>query len=170
MKRVVVWGLAILALVVAALAGLLAFSTPARLVATIIVAEISRSGPPPLAKGVITGEDWPHFAAASKKLTVFLQTKFPVGSSEDVLKSTLLDQGFRPPDPVPSNCIPRGQQQLIGAVFYQCPTPEQNEQSKRTLVYKWGGGVCMQSISVEWSSDEHGALTRVEGGYYGACL
>jgi hypothetical protein len=55
-------------------------------------------------------------------------------------------------------------------VYYQCLTPEQEERRKRTLVYKWGGGVCTESISVMWSSDEHGALTHVDGGYYGACL
>jgi hypothetical protein len=49
-------------------------------------------------------------------------------------------------------------------------TPEQNEERKRTLVYKWSGGVCTESISVIWSSDELGALTHIEGGYYGACL
>jgi hypothetical protein len=58
----------------------------------------------------------------------------------------------------------------VGVVFYQCLTPEQEEKRTRTLVYKWGGGVCIESISVVWSSDELGALTHVEGSYYGACL
>src|SRR3954468_20331738 len=42
-------------------------------------------------------------------------------------------------------------------VYYQCLTPEQEERRK------WGGGVCIESISVMWSSDEHGALTHVDG-------
>ena len=54
--------------------------------------------------------------------------------------------------------------------LYRCLTPEQDEKRKRTLVYKWSGGVCTESISVIWSSDELGALTHIEGGYYGACL
>jgi len=30
--------------------------------------------------------------------------------------------------------------------------------------------LCTESISVIWTSDELGALTHIEGGYYGACL
>jgi hypothetical protein len=169
-RRFAIWGFAILALFAATLSGLLVFVPTARLVLAIIIAEIFNPGPPPIAEGVITKEDWPHFAAASKKLTEVLQSKFPAGSREDVLKSILASQGFRPADPVPSNCVPPGQQVPIGVVYHQCLTPEQQERRKRTLIYKWGGGVCTESISVVWSSDQHGALTHVEGGYYGVCL
>lgn len=164
MKRSAIWFLAILALLA------VVFSPTARLVMGILIAGLLNSGPPPIAQGVITKEDWPHFEAASRKLTEVLQSKFPVGSREDILKSILLDQGFRPIVPPPSNCIPPGQQVPVGVVFHQCLTPDQEEKRKRTLVYKWGGGVCIDSISVIWSSDELGALTYVEGGYYGACL
>jgi hypothetical protein len=163
-KRSAIWFLAILALLA------VVFSPTARLVMGILIAGLLNSGPPPIAQGVITKEDWPHFEAASRKLTEVLQSKFPVGSREDILKSILLDQGFRPIVPPPSNCIPPGQQVPVGVVFHQCLTPDQEEKRKRTLVYKWGGGVCIDSISVIWSSDELGALTYVEGGYYGACL
>ncbi|MGA2293025.1 hypothetical protein [Bradyrhizobium sp.] len=125
MKRSAIWLLAILALVAATL---FVFS-PAAL----------HSRPPPIAQG----EDWFHFEAASRKLTEVLQSKFPVGSRDDILKSILLDQGFR---------------------------PEQKDKRKRTLVYEWGGLGCVESISVVWSSDELGALTHVEGSYHGACL
>ena len=171
MKRSAIWFLAILALVAAPLSGLFVFSPTARLVMGILIAGLLNDPrPPPIAQGAITKEDWPHFEAASRKLTEVLQSKFPVGSREDILKSILLDQGFRPIVPPPSNCIPPGQQVPVGVVFHQCLTPEQEEKRKRTLVYKWGGGVCIDSISVIWSSDELGALTYVEGGYYGACL
>ncbi len=156
MKRLAIWVLATLALVAATLYGLFVFMV--------------NSGPPPIAQGVITKEDWPHFAAASKKLTEVLQSKFPVGAREDVLKSILVGQGFRPADPLPSNCLPPGKRVSTGVVYYHCLTPEQEERRKRMLVYKWGGVVCTESISVMWSSDEHGALTHIEGDYYGACL
>jgi hypothetical protein len=169
-KRLAIWVFVTLALVAATLAGLFVFSPTARLVMAIVIAEMVNSGPPPIARGVITKEDWPDFAAASKKFTGVLQSKFPIGSREDVLKSILLGQGFRPADPLPSNCVPPGQQVTVGAVYYQCLTPDQEEIRKRTLVYKWGGGVCTESISVMWSSDEHGALSHIDGGYYGACL
>lgn len=170
MKRLAIWVLATLAVVAATLSGLFVFSPKARLVMTIVIAEMVSSGPPPIAQGVITKEDWPHFAAASKKLTEVLQSKFPVGSREDVLKSNLVGQGFRPADPLPSNCLPPGKKVPVGAVYYHCLTPEQEERRKRTLVYKWGGGVCTESIFVVWSNDEHDALTHIEGHYHGACL
>jgi hypothetical protein len=170
MKRSAIWFLAILALVAATLSSLFVFSPTARLVMGILIAGLFNPGPPPIVQGVITKEDWPHFEAASRKLTEVLQSKFPVGSREDILKSILLGQGFRPMRPPPSNCIPPGQQVPVGVAFYQCLTPEQEEKRRRMLVYEWGGGVCIESITVVWSSDELGALTHVEGGYYGACL
>ena len=171
MKRFAIWFLAILALVAATLSGFFVFSPTARLVMGILIAGLlNDSRPPPIAQGVITKEDWPHFEAASRKMTEVLQSKFPVGSRVDILKSILLDQGFRPIKPPPSNCIAPAQQVPVGVVFRRCLTPEQEEKRKRTLVYEWGGGVCIESISVIWSSDELGALTHVEGGYYGACL
>lgn len=136
----------------------------------ILIAGLLYNSPPPIAQGVITKEDWPHFEAASRKWTKVLQSKFPVGSREDILKSILLDQGFRPIEPPPSNCIPPGQQVPLRVAFQRCLTPEQEEKRKRTLEYKWGGGVCTESVSVIWSSDELGALTHVQGGYHGACL
>ncbi|UGA45212.1 hypothetical protein HU230_0003995 [Bradyrhizobium quebecense] len=118
MKRFAIWVLAALALIAATLSGLFVFSPTARLVMAIAIAEIFNSGPPPIAEGVITKEDWPHFAAASKKLTEVLQSKFPVGSIEGNLKSILVGQGFRPPDPIPSNCVPPGQQVPVGVAYY----------------------------------------------------
>jgi hypothetical protein len=169
-KRFAIWLLAILALVAATLSGLFVFSPAARLVMGILIAGLLYNSPPPIAQGVITKEDWPHFEAASRKLTKVLQSKFPVGSREDILKSILLGQGFRPIEPPPSNCIRPGQQVPLRVVFQWCLTPEQEEKRKRTLEYKWGGGVCTESVSVIWSSDELGALTHVQGGYHGACL
>src|SRR5260370_41846115 len=99
----------------------------------LIAGLLNDSRPPPIAQGAITKEDWPHFEAASRKLTEVLQSKFPVGSREDILKSILLDQGFRPIEPPPSNGIPPSQQQPDGVVFYQCCDPEQEERSKITL-------------------------------------
>jgi hypothetical protein len=160
-----------LALIAATISGLFIFSPTARLVIGILIAPLlNNSRPPPIAQGVITKEDWPHFETASKKLTETLQSKFPVGSREEVLKSILLGQGFRSVEPPPSNCIPPGQDVPVGVIFYRCLTPEQEEQRRRTLVYKWGGGICTEFIHVIWSRDELGTLTHVEGRYYGACL
>jgi hypothetical protein len=170
-KRAGIWFLSILALIAATISGLFAFSPTARLAIGIFIAPLlNNTRPPPIAQGVITKEDWPHFETASKKLTEAVQSKFPVGSSEVILKSILLGQGFRSVEAPPSNCIPPGQDVPVGVIFYRCLTPEQEERRKRTLVYKWGGGICTESIYVIWSRDELGTLTHVEGHYYGACL
>ena len=170
MKRYALWPLAILAILTAALSGLLFVSPSASLVTGIFIAGLSDPGPPPIAQGVITEEDWPHFEAASIKLTKVLQTKFPTGSKAEVLKSTLTDQHFRPVDPPPSDCIPPDQAAPAGVVSYQCLTAKQEDERKRTLVYKWGGGFCVSTISVVWSSDETNALTHIQGDYHGRCL
>lgn len=170
MKRYALWLLAMLAILTAALSGLLFLSPSARLVTGLFIAGLSDPGPPPIAQGVITQEDWPHFEAASIKLTKVLQSKFPAGSKDDVLRSTLTSQNFRPVDPPPSDCVPADQPAPAGVVFYPCLTAKQEEERKRTLVYKWGSGVCMNTISVIWSSNEMNALTHVEGTYYGRCL
>lgn len=170
MKRFALWFLTILAIVAVTFSGLLVFSPSTRLVMGIMLSGLNDPGPPPIAQGVITQEDWPNFEAASAKLTRVLQSKFPIGSKDDVLRSTLMEQQFRPMEPPPPDCIPPDQQAPAGVVFYLCLTPEQEEKRKRTLVYKWGGGVCVSTISVVWSSDETNALTHVEGSYYGTCL
>jgi hypothetical protein len=171
LKRAVIWFVSALALIVATISGLLFFSPTARLVLNILIAPLlNNSRPPPIAEDVILKEDWPHFEAASKKLTRAVQSKFPVGSREDALKSVLLEQGFQSVGPSPSNCIPPGQQEPVGVIFNRCLTLEQEEQRRRTLVYRWGGGICSESIYVIWSSDELGELTHVEGIYHGVCL
>jgi hypothetical protein len=170
-KRAGIWFVSIAAAVAAAVLGLCLVSPTALLVVALLVAPLfNNSKPPPIAQGVITKEDWPRFEAASKKLTEALQLKFPVGSSEEALKSVLLAQGFRNIEPPPSNCISPGQAVPVGVTFTRCLTPQQEEQRKRTLVYEWGNGVCGEKIFVIWSSNDLGALNDVKGHYSGVCL
>jgi hypothetical protein len=170
-KRAGIWFVAILALFAAIISGLFIFHPTARLVMSVLIAPLlNNSGPPPIAQGVITKEDRLHFQAAGKKFTETLQSRFPIGSREDVLKSILLGQGFRSAKSPPPNCIPLGQPVPVGVVFYRCPTPQEEEQRKRTLVYEWTNGICGQTLFVIWSSNELGALTDVRGHYSGACL
>jgi hypothetical protein len=170
-KRVGIWFVAILALFAATISGILVFDPTARLVVGVLMAPLFiNAGPPPIAQGVITKMDWPHFEAASKKMTEVLQSKFPVGSKEDILRSSLLGQGFRSMEPLPTNCIPPGQAAPVGVVFYRCLTPQAEEQRKKTLVYEWGNGICREKLFVIWSSDQLGVLTDVRSHYDGACL
>ena len=171
MKGAGIWFLSALVLIAATIFGLFVFSSTARVAMILLIASLlNNSKPPPIAQGVITELDPPRFETASKKLTEALQSKFPIGSREEIFKSSLLGQGFRSVEPPPSNCIPPGQHAPVGVVVYRCLTPEQEEQRKRTLVYRWSGGICSDSIYVTWSSDELGALTHVVGRYHGVCL
>jgi len=95
------------------------FSSTARVAMILLIALLlNDSRPPPIAQGVITELDPPRFETASKKLTEALQSKFPIGSREEILKSSLLGQGFRSVEPPPSNCIPPGQHAPVGVVVY----------------------------------------------------
>lgn len=170
MKRFVIRVLTALAPVAAACSGLFVTGPAMRPGIANAMPGIFNAGPPPIAKGVITKEDWRQWKAASDRLTGVLRAQFPAGSREEVLKSILAGQGFRPVDPQPSNCLPPGQQAPAGVIYHQCLTPEQEERRKRTLVYQWGGGVCTETIAVSWWSDDHGALSRVDGNYYNTCL
>jgi hypothetical protein len=138
LKRIVLAVLGILALCIAAISSL--FPQQAKFIVAMIWSNlVANSGPPAIAEGHITNKDWLHWEDASKKFTAILVRKFPAGTSETVLKSTLLAQGFEAPSP-PSpalivGCIPEGKPKPVGRSYTLCP----NWDVKRTLEYDWGG-------------------------------
>jgi hypothetical protein len=130
----------------------------------------TNSAPPPIAEGQITPEDWTHWDEAGRKFTAVLARRFPSGSNEATLKSTLLAQDFHFPKPPPTNCLPPGQEAPIGVVYYRCLTSDAMKALERTLVYEWGRFPCTKSLSVQWSAGDRGEITNVRGSYYGVCL
>ncbi|MBB3870844.1 hypothetical protein [Brevundimonas mediterranea] len=88
--------------------------------------------PPPIAEGMevsIANEEWPPRLAQ----------RFPLGSSEAELVTTLSSQGF-----------------II-------------DQSKRTAKAEWSSGVCRNELDVVWQTDDVGQLVSVGGRYFPVC-
>jgi hypothetical protein len=159
-------GLGILA-ALAAFGAVLCFRNPDRalLLAWVIVAPLVQNWhPPAVANGQITTEDWGHWDAASRKLTAVLERKFPTGTNETGLKSTLLGQGFKPPPSPPPDCLPRGQPAPVGRAYTPC------YETSNILQYDWGHFPCRETITVWWTTGDNGEVTYINGSYHGACL
>jgi hypothetical protein len=62
-----------------------------------------------------------------------------LGTSEASLRSTLLNQGFKPLSPPlsppPTDCVPSGRSPPLRGVFTPCPTQDRS----KMLEYVWGG-------------------------------
>lgn len=127
---------------------------------------IGNKHPPPIAEDQLAGASWQNEAEPGAKLTTLLQRKFPIGTNEDTLRATLSSQGFKPLPPPPADCLPAGQPAPIGRVVTTCPTDDQS----KILEYRWGGGVCAETITVRWWTDDRHAITDLDAAYHAACL
>jgi hypothetical protein len=158
-------GLVIIALFVFICAALLIWKPGGVLlmVALLLAPLLSNGHPPPVADGVITAADWLHWEAAGRKLTSVLEKEFPVGTPEAALRSVLLGQGFKPANFSAADCVVRGQPVVGRAV---CP----DHDSGTSLEYGWGNGICGETITIWWTTDAGGKITRVGGSYHGVCL
>jgi len=170
MKRIGKWILIAFALVIGAVAVLLYLKPQMLLTAAIIVTMLFNPGPPPIAEGQITSNEWMHWEEGGRRLTAVLERRFPNGTPESSLKSVLLKQGFHSIPPPPADCLPPGQVAPVGVIYLTCLTADQKEKLERTLKYTWGNGVCSEFVQVMWSADDGGEITHVQGSYYGACL
>ena len=160
--------LAFLAVIIVAVAALFILSPTALLLVLAIIFNsiFANTSPPPIVENTLAGANFGNRDEVNQNLTVLLRRKFPIGTSEDHLKSTLSGQGFQPLPPPPANCIPPGQPQPVGRVFTTCPT---NDRSKM-LEYRWSGGVCGSTIAVIWATDDRREITHLDSSYYVACL
>jgi hypothetical protein len=130
-------------------------------IALALVTENTR--PPPIARGVITRDDWRDRRSAERKLTAVLEKKFPVGTSEDVLKSALLKEGFKFLGPPHPECVQPGQRPT-GRIFALCYDPT------KILDYYWISIGCSETVQVKWEVDDQRNIMRVEGIYGSVCL
>jgi hypothetical protein len=158
--------LVFLAVITAAVAALF-IANPAAvlmLLAMLINPLVANTSPPSITENELAGANWGNKADVDKNLTALLQRKFPVGTSEDSLKSTLLGQGFKPLPLPAANCIPPGQSQPVGR---PCPTYDRD----KIFEYKWGdGAICGSTITVRWATDDRRGITQLDSSYYVACL
>ena len=126
------------------------------LVAVILQPLLANTHPPAIADGNV----------ATEELTRVLEQKFPAGTNEAALRATLFSQGFRPPTPPPVKCWPRGQPAPVGQVIFPCPLHDPS----KTLEYRWSSLVCGDTITVWWTTEDNGKITRIGGDHVHACL
>src|ERR1700729_3335948 len=83
------------------------------------------TGLPAVAEGKIYNDDWgkPHEQSVSDRFTSILTRKFPIGSSEDALVQTLVQEGFQYAPPARPGCVPeeKAWRMPVGQVFVPCP-------------------------------------------------
>ena len=135
-------------------------------IAVILQPIVGNTRPPPIAQDQLAGMDWRTEKEASKRLTTLLHQRFPAGSSEVELRSTLLSQGFKQPPPPRPDCVPPGQTGPIGMSMTHCPTYDRS----KVLEYSWGNVACSQSISVLWSTGGSETINGVDARYHMGCL
>lgn len=128
----------------------------ALVVAVILQPVLSNTQPPPIAEG----------QTAEEELSRIFERKFPPGSNESALRTTLLRQGFKYPPTPAQQCLPAGQPAPVGGAFYRCPTYDPS----KMLEYQWNNFPCGETILVFWSAGENGAITQIKGEYTRACL
>ncbi len=161
-------GLGFLGFVVLMIAGLFLWKPEATLLLLEILFHplLENTRPPTIAADQFGGATFQNQRETNAKLNALFQQKFPAGTSEGTLKATLLGQGFKPLPPPRPDCLPQGQRAPVGQAFTTCPTYDQSE----ALEYRWGSGICGDTITVIWSTDESQKVRDVKASYYGACL
>jgi hypothetical protein len=110
----------------------------------------SNTQPPAIVAGQIR-------TGAGDDLNTFFRQKFPVGTDETIVRTTLLQQGFTRPHPALA-CRPRNGD--------PCPAYDLS----RTLEYAWGRIPCGNQVVVWWTASDHGAITDIGGYHHFACL
>ena len=135
------------------------------LLAMVVISLFENDNPPPMFKGDLEGM-WNKWDEASRRLSDHAQQEFPAGTPEADLKFKLQKQGFKPLPPVRADCAPAGQPMPVGKTYTPCPASDLS----KTLVYRWGGAICTETIAVRWEIDSTNAITEVNARYDAACL
>lgn len=137
--------------------------------ATSTAASGGKVGPPAIAKG-ITCSDWRHCAAASNAFTRVLLKRFPLGTSEQVLRYDLRAQGFQRPRGMPERCLRPGELAEVGATAIACPLWDPNWDTRDALSVEWGGLPCGSEALVRWSAGPDRKITHLDGTFGVSCM
>jgi hypothetical protein len=164
LKRRIALCVVTVAVTLVAVLGLSRLEAP-RLVLAII---LSNWHPPKMVVDYISGDDWrrDRTVDTSRKFTAFLEQKFPVGTDEANVRSSLIEAGFKPVSGVGrSECEKPVEIEPIGWAFVTCKVPF------NFFEYIWSGGiVCGHSLIVQWSKEDSGGIVRIVGNYSTHCL
>jgi hypothetical protein len=126
-------------------------------------------GPPPIA-GDADCHDWRNCEKASRQFDATVARRFPLGTPQQVLETTLLQQHFERDPHQPKTCTPRGARSPIGVLTIECPEWDPHWDPKNALVYRWGRFPCGSTVGVIWSADRKGRIVHREGYFEYACL
>jgi hypothetical protein len=111
--------------------------------------------PPRIGKGWLSDEDWRNPEAGSEKFSTVLSRDFPIGSRSDLLRRSLMDQGFV-----------RSGRHLGYCDASRCEYADTTNE----LEYQWGGFPCSETLRASWLSDARGRITQLAGHYFGSCM
>ncbi|MBO0696205.1 MAG: hypothetical protein J2P56_08915 [Verrucomicrobia bacterium] len=117
-------------------------------IALLFVYGFAPSYPPSIVRDQLKGAGLRNKHEVSRKLTALLRRKFPTGTSEGALKSTLLNQGFKPPPQPPADCVPPDDRGVVRRSYNICPPYDPG----KALLYSWGNFPCGQTLVVRWST------------------
>jgi len=136
----------------AALAGSLAFAC-------------SKQAPPILAGIDCASPD--NCAAASKRFSDRLLTKYPLGSRQDILDRDLTAQGFTREYQGITHCTKPGQVEKVGTTGVDCIPQDLNWNPQHALSASNCGSslFCNRYAILVWSSDTEGRITYLNAGY-----
>ena len=124
---------------------------------------------PPIMEGIECA-DRLRCGEAAREFTAVLERRFPVGTPENLIETTLIRQGFSRDSEIPTRCVLPGHPSPIGELVITCPFGDPTWNPKRRLVYGLGGFPCNKSIVVLWSVDDENKTAHIRGGFGGGCL
>jgi hypothetical protein len=171
-RRWLQWTIRIVAGIFALLAlafGALAFKNSEGawlLFAMLIGPLVTNTRPPPMLENQFAHTDLRNRDEISQRLTEFLRFKFPAGTAESRLTSSLSEQGFKSLPPPAANCVPADKQATAQVPYSPCPTYDRS----KILQYGWGQGVCGSTITVSWKIDDGRQLTDLKAAVDSGCL
>lgn len=164
MKRRIALCVVTVAVTIVAVLGLSRLEAPRLVLGTFL----SNWHPPKMVVGYLSDDDWrrDRTAETSRKFTAFLEQKFPVGTDEANVRSSLIKAGFTPVSGVGrSECEKPVEIELIGWASVTCKVP------LNFFEYIWSNGIiCGHSLIVRWSKEDPGGIVRIVGNYSTQCL
>ena len=125
--------------------------------------------PPPIAAGIC--RDWSKCEDPGAAFDAILRHRFPPGTPESLLRSTLMAQGFANFDnPDVSTCQQKDRAPSSLGTVLDCPDWDPHWDPHNRLTFGWGDMACSDVLTVQWSADAAKNITHIAGGHYYVCL
>src|SRR6266853_336585 len=109
-------------------------------VSTIALARsVVHPGPPPILGGIRcdSWQQWSDCEEPNRQFTALLQRRFPIGTTELLVKETLQREEFGQYEKSPATCLQPGQVPRVGELSIGCPPWDPNWNPSNHLEYWW---------------------------------